>query len=127
MLIIKRNGRQARVEDLAKAIEETGIAPDLERRQIIRYLWNLKHGPERFGEVDLSNSQQVALAAYKVKLGVPRPRGRWRKKRDPNDRVCLMGSRCVRRSSSSASLRSSNARESASIESSPPSPTSSGR
>lgn len=85
MLIIKRNGRQARVEDLAKAIEETGIAPDLERRQIIRYLWNLKHGPERFGEVDLSNSQQVALAAYKVKLGVPRPRGRWRKKRDPND------------------------------------------
>ncbi len=89
MLIIKRNGRQARVEDqvedLAQAIEETGIAPDLERWQIARYLWNLKNGPERFGEVDLSNSQQVALAAYKVKLGVPRPRRRWCKKRDSND------------------------------------------
>lgn len=58
------------LEQLAKAIEQTGIVPEREWPFLVQNLRNLVFGRERFGEVDLANAQQVALVAYRVVGGV---------------------------------------------------------
>lgn len=58
------------IEQLAKAIEATGIVPKHQRPHLVQKLRNLVAGRERFGEVDLGNAQQVELVAYRVRRNV---------------------------------------------------------
>lgn len=53
------------VSDLANAILKAKLVR-MNRLTIIKRLLFLQRGPEMFGEVDLRNHQQVALAAYRV-------------------------------------------------------------
>jgi len=78
MLIIKNNGKPATVRQLADAIKRTKIVPENKYNRLPVELRYLQDGPERFGEVDLKNQQQVELVAWRiVKGGILRPaRGR---------------------------------------------------
>ncbi|MFL5348500.1 MAG: hypothetical protein ACJ8AT_27195 [Hyalangium sp.] len=74
MLVIKNKGQPATLTQLARAIERTGIVPLNKQHRIKVELRYLQQGPERFGEVDLDNAQQVELAAYRIARGqIPRP------------------------------------------------------
>lgn len=78
MLIIKNRGQPATLNQLARAIALTGIVPPNKQHRVRTELKYLQEGPERFGEVDIHNAQQVELAAYRIaRGGIPRPaRGR---------------------------------------------------
>jgi len=85
MLVIKNKGKPATVRKLAEAIIRTGIVPEKKHNRLTTELRYLQLGPERFGEVDIHNTQQVMLVAYRVAKGnIARPaKGRQPKRRDP--------------------------------------------
>lgn len=79
MLTIKRNGRGASLQQLAEAIRALNRSEralsGLQLATLEQSLGNLQRSPERFGEVDLANLQQVALVMFRIAKGVEEPSG----------------------------------------------------
>lgn len=76
MLTIKKGHRGASIQQLAQAIRSLNQSEKLlEKSQLAgleQSLRDLQQSPERFGEVDLNNLQQVALVMSRVSKGVQR-------------------------------------------------------
>ena len=94
MLKIKHHGFQASVKQLAKALISTGIIPQKKHNRLTTEIRYLKEGPERFGEVDIANRQQLELVAYRIAKGrVARPpKGRQPKRKISTYKLAIIGS-----------------------------------
>ena len=77
MLTIKKNGKVTTIQQLAAAIRtlnrSEGVLQEHHLATLEQSLDSLQRSPERFGEVDLANLQQVALVMFRVAKGVDEP------------------------------------------------------